>query len=57
MLNFIKRILSAKTEKQMIEEYLADSANLVDLENRLRDIERGQAPWQVRANLRLSGWA
>lgn len=48
-------IFKTKTEKDVIEEYLANSANAVDLENRLRNIDRGLAPWQLRANYNLQG--
>jgi uncharacterized protein YjiS (DUF1127 family) len=46
-----------KTEKNKIDEYLAESANVVDLENRLKDLDRGLAPWQVRARNLSHGWA
>lgn len=44
------------TEKELVEEYLADSISLEDLERRQRLINRGEAPWQVRANQNLKGW-
>lgn len=50
-------IFNTKTEKDKIEEYLADSANTIDLENRLRNIDRGLAPWQVQARHFAQGWA
>lgn len=55
--SFFKNLFKVKTEKNKIEEYLADSANLVDLENRLRNVDRGQAPWQLRARNFAQGWA
>ena len=55
MLNYLKQIFSVKTEKQKIEEYLSDSSSLVDLENRLKNIDRGQAPWQLNAKTYLQG--
>jgi uncharacterized protein YjiS (DUF1127 family) len=55
--NFFKNFLKVKTEKNKIEEYLAESANLVDLENRLRNVDRGLAPWQIRAKSFAQGWA
>lgn len=55
MMNFLKTIFKTKTEKQKMEEYLADSENLVDLENRLRNIDRGQAPWQIQAKMHYQG--
>lgn len=54
--SFFKNLFKAKTEKNKIEEYLADSANLVDLENRLRNVDRGLAPWQIRARNFSQGW-
>jgi hypothetical protein len=55
--DMFRNLLSAKTEKQMIEEYLADAVDLVDLENRIRMMDRGEAPWQLRAAQNLRGWA
>lgn len=46
-----------KTDRDRIDEYLADSSDLVDLENRLRRIDRNEAPWQLRASQSLSGWS
>lgn len=39
-------------------QYLAESKDLVQLEQRQRLIQIGQAPWQVRAkvNNNLKGW-
>jgi len=51
-LNFFK----TKTERDHIEEYLAEAVDLVDLENRLRLIDRNQAPWQIKASQPLKGW-
>jgi uncharacterized protein YjiS (DUF1127 family) len=45
-----------KTEKNKMDEYLADSANIVDLENRLKELDRGLAPWQVQARIFAKGW-
>ena len=56
-LDFFKNLFKIKTEKNRIEEYLSDSANVIDLENRLRNIERGLAPWQVRAKIFSQSWA
>jgi hypothetical protein len=52
-----KNWFKTKTEQERIEDYLADSLSLEDLERRQRSISRGEAPWQVRANLNLKGWA
>lgn len=40
--------------KQMSDEYLAEATDLIDLERRQRQMDRGQAPWQINKNLR--GW-
>lgn len=55
--NFFSTFLKSKTEKNRIEEYLAGSANLVDLENRLKDIDRGLAPWQVKCKNINQAWS
>lgn len=55
-INFFSKFFKAKTEKNRIEEYLADSANLIDLENRLKNIDRGLAPWQIRGKSFAQGW-
>lgn len=54
--HLFRDLFNTKTEKQLINDYLSDSVNLVDLENRLRTIDRGQAPWQVQASQNLKGW-
>lgn len=45
-----------KTDRDRIDEYLADSASLEDLERRQRLINRNEAPWQLRASQSLAGW-
>lgn len=54
--NFFKNLLNYPNEKDMIYEYLSSSTDHVDLENRIRNIDRGLAPWQIRANQSLRGW-
>ena len=54
--NMFRDVLGTRSEKQYVEEYLADSISLEDLERRQRSISRGEAPWQVRANQNLKGW-
>lgn len=56
-LDLFKMFFKAKTEKDIIEEYLAESANTIDLENRIKNVERGLAPWQIRAKTFAQGWA
>jgi hypothetical protein len=51
-----KNLFKARTETDQIEEYLSDAVDLVDLENRIRRIDRHEAPWQIRANQNLTGW-
>jgi len=57
MLKMFSKLLKGKTEKDLISEYLAESVDIVDLENRLRRIERGQAPWQTQSRSYLQGWS
>jgi hypothetical protein len=61
MFNFIKKVFGNKattitTEQRLVEQWLAESTDLVDIERRQRMISRGQAPWQVRASHNLRGW-
>ena len=56
MVKFLKAFFATKDTKTMIEEYLADSISLEDLERRQRMIERNQAPWQIQASQNLRGW-
>lgn len=42
--NFFK----VRTEKEKIDDYLAESVSIIDLENRIKSIDKGLAPWQVR---------
>lgn len=49
-------MFKVKSEKDRIDEYLADAANIVDLENRIRNIDRGNAPWQIRGKNIAQGW-
>lgn len=55
--NFFKKMLVTKNEKDRINEYLSDSSDLTDLENRIRRIDRGQAPWQLQAAQLMKGWS
>jgi hypothetical protein len=52
-----KNLFKVRTEKDNIDEYLADSSDLADLENRIRRIDRQEAPWQIKSNQNLVGWA
>lgn len=56
MVKFLKSLFAKKDTKTIIEEYLADSISLEDLERRQRMIERNQAPWQVQNQLNLKQW-
>ena len=51
------KLFRTNTEKNRINEYLADSSDLVDLENRIKNVDRGLAPWQLRNKTYLQGWA
>ena len=57
MFRSLINFLHVKTEKQKVEEYLADCVSLEDLENRIRTIDRGRAPWQMEAKAFSQGWA
>lgn len=52
-MNFIRTLFVRKDEKNIIEDYLADSISLEDLERRQRLIARGEAPWQVRNKINV----
>ena len=61
MFKLIKKALANKvstvtTEQRLVEQWLAESTDLVDIERRQRMITSGQAPWQTRANHNLGGW-
>jgi hypothetical protein len=58
LLSFLTSLFDFKpmTEQDTINQYLSDSADLVDLENRIRMIDRNQAPWQIARSQQLSGW-
>lgn len=55
--NFFRDLVKTKTEQDRIAEYLADSVDLVDLENRLRKIDRNEAPWQIQNRAFLRSWS
>ena len=57
MFRSLINLFNMKSEKQKTDEYLAESVSLEDLENRIRTIDRGHAPWQVEARAFLQGWA
>jgi len=47
----------AEIDRDRIETYLSESYDLVDLENRIRQIDRGQAPWQIQGPQELQRWS
>ena len=57
MFTKLAALFGTKSEKQKIEEYLAESISLEDVENRIKTIDRGQAPWQINARAISQGWA
>jgi hypothetical protein len=57
MFKILANFFRVKTEKQKIDEYLAESISVEDVENRIRLIDRGQAPWQLHARAFSQGWA
>ena len=61
MFKLIKQAIANKantttTEQRLVEQWLAESTDLVDIERRQRMISKGQAPWQIRASHNLKGW-
>lgn len=40
MIAWIRRQFRVKTNAQLVEEYLADSASIYDLERRMRELDR-----------------
>jgi hypothetical protein len=60
MIKFLSKLFKVNrkltSDQKQIENYLANSYDLVDLERRQRQISRGEAPWQVQANVNLKGW-
>ena len=55
--NLFRNFFKVKTEKDKIDEYLSESVNTIDLENRLKNIDRGLAPWQIQNKLFSQMWA
>ena len=56
MVKFLKAFFATKDTKTIIEEYLADSISLEDLERRQRMIQRNEAPWQIQSTQNSRGW-
>lgn len=58
IIEFIKSLFedNKQKEKRLMEEWLADSTSLQDIERKQKMINRGEAPWQVQANHNLRGW-
>lgn len=54
--DFYTKLFKANTEQNRIDEYLADSSDLVDLENRIKNVDKGLAPWQTRNKTIAQGW-
>lgn len=45
-----------KTRETEVEKYLSEAIDAVDLENRIKNLDRGLAPWQVRAKVFSQTW-
>lgn len=56
ILEKIKDWLYQDQERIKINSYLSESTDMVDLERRMRQIDRGQAPWQQNAINKARGW-
>jgi len=58
MFKVLKKIFqTTKHLDNETENYLANSANLQELERRIRHIERGEAPFQQKSTNLLRGWS
>lgn len=51
MIKILKTLFTPISENEKIEQYLAESVSLVDLEIRERKITRGEAPFQKSNNV------
>jgi hypothetical protein len=61
-MNWLNKLFNNKGYKQtwyqkQAEQYLAESIDLVDVERRQREMDKGAAPWQLKNNVNLSSWA
>lgn len=57
-MSYVKRILKWLTEdwEQLLAyNYYVESSDLSDLERRMRQVERGHAPWQKKGGFRARG--
>lgn len=53
--SYIFKFFKVKTENQKRDEYLAESVSIMDLENRIKSIDRGLAPWQINGKSYAQG--
>jgi len=57
MLKEFLRRSSYDDHRKQVDDYLSDASDLADIERRIRQMDRGQAPWQLRnTNFNLRGW-
>jgi hypothetical protein len=58
IIKLIKCLIESEHDRQsrLADQWLADSESLQEIEHKQRMIDRGQAPWQLRANHKLKGW-
>lgn len=52
--NLLKKLKRTTLSKE--EKYLANSCDHVELERRQRELQKGEAPWQIVTNKNLKGW-
>lgn len=50
MLRFLGKIFKGKDDK---ERYLEKAHDLTDLERRMKEVDRGQAPFQIQSRTQL----
>jgi hypothetical protein len=58
-MNWLSKLFSNNQYKRTwqqreAEQYLSESIDLVDVERRQREIDRGVAPWQLKNNVNLT---
>lgn len=58
MIDFIKSLFESERERErrQTEAWLSNSESLEEVERKQKALNRGEAPWQVQANVNLRGW-
>lgn len=58
MIDFIKSLFESERERErrQTEAWLSNSESLEEVERKQKALNRGEAPWQIQANVNLRGW-